>query len=45
VPEHQIVAAARWNNARAIVLVDRKHRRVSVFDCETAATQFYTGKY
>ena len=45
VPERQIVAAARWNNARAIVLVDREHRRVSVFDCETASRQFYTGKY
>ena len=45
VPERLVVAAARWNNARAIVLVDRKQQRVSVFDCETASRQLYTGRY
>jgi hypothetical protein len=45
VPPNDVMAVRRWHRAQAIVVVDPAARRVTVFDCGTAATVLYVSSY
>jgi hypothetical protein len=45
VPATDVMAVRRWHHVQAIVVVDPATRRVTVLDCDTAATVLYVTSY